>query len=478
MAPITTAPLICAACKKTATDLRVLNKTFKPCEKCKTIQYCSVACKKADHKRHKKICAALEKEYTSAQARQEKKTPPLPPPATPSSETLVPYTPASHQRTVAQQLAATLEQRVKLEQNMKAPTAGLMTPSDLASGIKSNPLYWKFLDESMRANNMYATIENIDTPIHEPLTRLHENRFLHDLAPNDTFALLIDAFRLDEHRRNKADRPSADGIYTGAPNDLVPFRRFVARAHARPSLLPPWWNEAWSQADAELYGTWETVYSGDVWVIERFSNLFETMDPDGVAEYYENSMVPMYLVMFAMRVWDRDAHIGDLMVEALEEKEKMVKVYGSGIGNGDGNGKAGLGGEGKVDGEAEGEKEEEEVEAESGTGSELNMLLQPLTLKDNDKSEEKKPDEKGSGKQNSEKPEAKKLEDKEPEEKSEKQNSKSTASERSEEKQLEGKKLEDKKSEEKKEREENEGVMTGEKASAKEEDEEKKAEEL
>lgn len=46
----------CAICKKTATAANLPN--LKACAKCKTTQYCSRECQKADWKVHKKVCVA------------------------------------------------------------------------------------------------------------------------------------------------------------------------------------------------------------------------------------------------------------------------------------------------------------------------------------------------------------------------------------------------------------------------------------
>jgi splicing suppressor protein 51 len=47
---------ICASCKKTAASANL--SSLKACAKCKTTQYCSRDCQKADWKVHKKVCGA------------------------------------------------------------------------------------------------------------------------------------------------------------------------------------------------------------------------------------------------------------------------------------------------------------------------------------------------------------------------------------------------------------------------------------
>ncbi|CAK4034945.1 HIT MYND zinc finger [Lecanosticta acicola] len=39
------------------------NPGLKPCIMCKSVLYCSRDCKKADTKKHKKVCASLAQEY-------------------------------------------------------------------------------------------------------------------------------------------------------------------------------------------------------------------------------------------------------------------------------------------------------------------------------------------------------------------------------------------------------------------------------
>ena len=51
----------CAHCGKPETDPE--EKPLKPCAKCKSVNYCTRDCLKADFKVHKKVCAKLSAEY-------------------------------------------------------------------------------------------------------------------------------------------------------------------------------------------------------------------------------------------------------------------------------------------------------------------------------------------------------------------------------------------------------------------------------
>ncbi|KAF2772339.1 hypothetical protein EJ03DRAFT_372090 [Teratosphaeria nubilosa] len=54
----------CAHCNKTETSPDPDSAPgLKPCNACKSVLYCSRDCKKADTKKHKKICASLAQEY-------------------------------------------------------------------------------------------------------------------------------------------------------------------------------------------------------------------------------------------------------------------------------------------------------------------------------------------------------------------------------------------------------------------------------
>lgn len=51
----------CAKCSKPESNED--EPVLKPCISCKSVQYCSRDCKKADTKAHKKVCASLAQEY-------------------------------------------------------------------------------------------------------------------------------------------------------------------------------------------------------------------------------------------------------------------------------------------------------------------------------------------------------------------------------------------------------------------------------
>ena len=54
-------PAACAKCATPEADPE--NPSLRPCITCKSVQYCSRDCKKADAKAHKKVCAAAAQEY-------------------------------------------------------------------------------------------------------------------------------------------------------------------------------------------------------------------------------------------------------------------------------------------------------------------------------------------------------------------------------------------------------------------------------
>ena len=71
------APKVCAKCSKAETGNEETGYVLKPCITCKSVDYCSRDCKKADMKSHKKFCAGLAQEYSkTAQVKMATRAPP------------------------------------------------------------------------------------------------------------------------------------------------------------------------------------------------------------------------------------------------------------------------------------------------------------------------------------------------------------------------------------------------------------------
>lgn len=75
--------------------------------------------------------------------------------------------------------------------------------------------------------------------VKNPFTRISNGTWLHDHSEKDTYRLLIDAYRLrmeDDHVHGHEN--TSGSVYTGVPDGLRGFQRFLQLAAARPVLLP------------------------------------------------------------------------------------------------------------------------------------------------------------------------------------------------------------------------------------------------
>lgn len=116
---------------------------------------------------------------------------------------------------------------------------------------------------------------------------------MHDRPKEEIYKLLIDSYRLRmEDEYTFTGDADVDSIYGGSADGRRGFRRFVGLAHARPGLLPSWWNLEHSLA-AEDFGMQEG----------EWSDLRCCVEKSDIIEHYKDKMMPMQLRMLAEAVY-------------------------------------------------------------------------------------------------------------------------------------------------------------------------------
>ncbi|RYP74967.1 hypothetical protein DL769_003902 [Monosporascus sp. CRB-8-3] len=137
--------------------------------------------------------------------------------------------------------------------------------------------------------------KGLDSPIAKPFTRLDNGTWLHDRPEIDVYRLLIDAYRMHvEDAYEIEGEQEEDSIYTGAPNGLLGFRRFLGRVESCRGLLPPWWNSEKRNACERL------GMDASQWCDLRCA-----VEKSDIIDHYGDSRFPMQLRMFAEAVLGR-----------------------------------------------------------------------------------------------------------------------------------------------------------------------------
>ncbi|KAH6642478.1 hypothetical protein C7974DRAFT_103042 [Boeremia exigua] len=137
-----------------------------------------------------------------------------------------------------------------------------------------------------------APLRPLEHHVPDPFTRLEHGTFLHARPEPDTFALLIDAFRMRQADDFAYETKTTPGsVYTGAATSAAAFRQFLARAASRKGLLPPWWSKEKEEACVVFGG-------GGAW-----SNLSKKATKQGVVRHYGDEKAPMQLRLLAEAVY-------------------------------------------------------------------------------------------------------------------------------------------------------------------------------
>ncbi|KAI0009811.1 hypothetical protein F4779DRAFT_337971 [Xylariaceae sp. FL0662B] len=130
--------------------------------------------------------------------------------------------------------------------------------------------------------------------VSKPFTLLDKGTYLHDRPEEDVYKLLIDSYRLRMDDTAKFDGiREPDSLYGGASDGLRGFQGFLAKAKARPNLLPPWWKDD-KQAECEALG------NGSGW-----SSLRNKIDKGNINSHYRDDKFAMQLRMLAEDIYGR-----------------------------------------------------------------------------------------------------------------------------------------------------------------------------
>lgn len=260
--------LKCTICGKTSSEN---GNILKRCVKCKTENYCSRDCQKADWKIHKKVCA--QKAAGSAASEEIDIKPPSPPPR-PSS--------ASSWVTASSESESESESESGSEEDEDGTWTGKRSTPASATGA---------------GPRIFAPGEtlNLDVNIDNPFDRLDSKTWLHGRSERDTFRLLIDTYRMRiEDEYVFTGNASTDCIYGGAPNNRAGFRKFINRALRKPHLLPSWWRPS-KLNECIAFGTRNRD--------PNWGGLNGAMEKSDVVEYYGNPLMPMQLRKFGEQVY-------------------------------------------------------------------------------------------------------------------------------------------------------------------------------
>jgi len=150
-----------------------------------------------------------------------------------------------------------------------------------------------------------ALLDELTKPFHH----LHTRTWLHGRPVKDVYKLLVDTFRLRQADNwNLEKQRDSDSVYSGAPNSLSGFRRFLGLAEGRKGLLPPWWSAEYREA---------CVASG---IEEGWSSLAVRREKGEIIEHYKNGYMPMQMRLFGEQVYERGpgGQSGAMMIQQVK----------------------------------------------------------------------------------------------------------------------------------------------------------------
>ncbi|KAF1363370.1 hypothetical protein EJ07DRAFT_163236 [Lizonia empirigonia] len=174
---------------------------------------------------------------------------------------------------------------------------------------------------STEHSGAYSTprLNDLEKHVPDPFTKLDQGKYLYDRLQTDVYKLLIDSFRMrqadDFNFENKAVPCS---IYTGASSSAEPFRQYLNKATACPTLLPPWWT-AKKGEECAIFGE-----SG------AWSDLRKTVTKQEVVQHYRDEKMPMQLRMLAEVVYGT----GTMGHDGSDVRKLMMQLESSALRNG------------------------------------------------------------------------------------------------------------------------------------------------
>lgn len=181
---------------------------------------------------------------------------------------------------------------------------------------------------SQAANGSKPSLKGLEKLVDKPFTRLSEGNWLHERPEKDVYRLLIDSYRMRmEDNYAFGHENTAGSVYTGAPDGLKAFRRFLRLAAARPGLLPTWWNDG-KRAACEHLGM-----DPDEWC-----DLRHCIEKGDIVEHYGDELFPMQLRMFGEAVYQRGpggvdgkAMLNQMVVQESGNGPPFMRVFSLGV---------------------------------------------------------------------------------------------------------------------------------------------------
>lgn len=121
---------------------------------------------------------------------------------------------------------------------------------------------------------------------------LQQDNFLHTLSEDDTYAQLIDCFRM---RLEDTYVFGCDniGIY-GGEDPRPAFAEFLDLAESRERILPPWWTAA-KRAECQMRAVDESQWSGINYAVEKHD----------IQEHYGDTMMPLKLRVLGEKIYGK-----------------------------------------------------------------------------------------------------------------------------------------------------------------------------
>jgi splicing suppressor protein 51 len=171
-------------------------------------------------------------------------------------------------------------------------------PQPQSAGSGSIPSFTSSRQPDFSASTSLSPPKGLTQPIAKPFTRLDAGTWLHGRPESDVYTLLIDAYRMRMEDNYQFDGDvDEDSVYSGAPDSVAGFRRFLARVEKKKrSLLPDWWSPA-KKAECVAFGR----RGPESW----WPSLECAVEKADITEHYGDARFPMQLRMFAQDVYGR-----------------------------------------------------------------------------------------------------------------------------------------------------------------------------
>ncbi|KAF2820249.1 hypothetical protein CC86DRAFT_374458 [Ophiobolus disseminans] len=178
-----------------------------------------------------------------------------------------------------------------------------------------------YVERNAEHSNTYSAprLNDLETHIPNPFTKLVEGTYLHDRPEKDVYKLLIDSFRMRQaDDKNLENKIAPRSINSGASSSIEPFRKYLDLAATRKNLLPPWWN-AEKRKECEAFGE-----SG------AWQDLRRDVTKQQVINRYGDDKMPMQVRMVAEAVYGA----GSMGQDGTFMRKQLSMMEQGGPGNG------------------------------------------------------------------------------------------------------------------------------------------------